>query len=120
LFSQCLSFFPFFGLFARWWSQYNQYRQILRLWSGIGQWLHDEQELDNSSLSALRQMLDDANMSGLIYLQLNVAFHFCKAWVEFTFKFEGDSFQADLVHDALTNLLELAGGIGLKYFSFVS
>lgn len=65
-------------------------------------------------------MLDDANMSGLIYLQLNVAFHFCKAWVEFTFKFEGDSFQADLVHDALTNLLELAGGIGLKYFSFVS
>jgi len=94
---------------VRWWSQYNQYRQILRLWSGIGQWLHDEQELDNSSLSALRQMLDDANMSGLIYLQLNVAFHFCKAWVEFTFKFEGDSFQADLVHDALTNLLELAG-----------
>jgi len=95
---------------VRWWSVWEQDCQILRLWPGLCTWFIEDQDLDTKSAAALAAMLSALEGSARLYLQLAVSVHFCKPWVQFTYKFEADTFQADLVYDALQDLTRRVQG----------
>jgi len=99
---------------VRWWSVWEQYCQILRLWPGLCTWFIEDQDLDTKSAAALAAMLSALEGSARLYLQLAVSVHFCKPWVQFTYKFEADTFQADLVYDALQDLTRLVQESSLR------
>jgi len=96
--------------FCSWWSVWEQDCQILRLWPGLCTWFIEDQDLDTKSAAALAAMLSALEVSARLYLQLAVSVHFCKPWVQFTYKFEADTFQADLVYDALQDLTRRVQG----------
>jgi hypothetical protein len=105
-------------VWTSWWTLFEQAEQLLEIWPRLKQWIEEvsKQMPHSRSLEHLAAMLKSAESNGRVFSQLLNFVFFAKRFVQFTYSFESDSFQVDLVFDELSKL----GKYGkCKYCSFI-